>query len=289
MTDSAILVVGGGISGMTAAIEAAECGRRVYLVEKEAYLGGRVSKMNKYFPKLCPPLCGLEINFRRLRVNPLVTVMTGSEVEKVTGSRGDFTAAIKTAPRYVNEKCVACDDCVKVCPVSRSDDFNYNMSDTKAIYLPHAMAMPAKYVIDMSVCKGEACSECVKACKYDAIELGMEEKTTTVKVASVVYATGWKPYDAGKIENLGYGQIKNVINNVEMERLSAVNGPTGGKIVRRDNGEPVKKVAFVQCAGSRDENHLPYCSSICCLASIKQANYVRDQYPESEVSIFYID
>jgi quinone-modifying oxidoreductase subunit QmoA len=163
------------------------------------------------------------------------------------------------------------------------------MSETKAIYFPHAMAMPAKYVIDMSVCKGESCSECVKACKYDAIDLKMEEKKTTVKVASVIYATGWKPYDAAKIENLGYGEIKNVINNVEMERLAAVNGPTGGKIVRRDNGEPVKKVAFVQCAGSRDENHLPYCSSICCLASIKQANYVRDQYPDSEVSIFYID
>lgn len=286
---SSVLVVGGGISGMTAAIEAAECGRQVYLVEKEAYLGGRVSRMNKYFPKLCPPLCGLEINFRRLRINPKVTVMTGSTIEKVTGASGDFTAVIKTAPRYVNEKCVACDDCVKACPVNRPDDFNYNMSETKAIYLPHAMAMPAKYVIDMSVCKGDKCSECVKACKYDAIELNMEKKTTTVKVASVVYATGWKPYDAGKIENLGYGQIKNVINNVEMERLSAVNGPTGGKIVRQDNAEPVKKVAFVQCAGSRDENHLPYCSSICCLASIKQANYVREQYPESEVSIFYID
>jgi quinone-modifying oxidoreductase subunit QmoA len=105
----------------------------------------------------------------------------------------------------------------------------------------------------------------------------------------VVYATGWKPYDASKIANLGYGQIKNVVTNVEMERLAASNGPTGGKILRRDNGQPVKTVAFAQCAGSRDENHLPYCSSICCMASLKQATYVREQYPDAEVYIFYID
>ncbi|VAX15732.1 Anaerobic respiratory complex protein QmoA [hydrothermal vent metagenome] len=288
MEDS-ILVIGGGISGMTAAVEAAECGKQVYLVEKEAYLGGRVSRMNKYFPKLCPPYCGIEINFRRIRSNPNIQILTLSEVENVKGSKGDFTATIKTKPRYVKQKCVACDDCVKVCPVSRSDDFNYDMSETKAVYLPHQMAMPMKHVIDMDVCKGESCGECVKACKYDAIDLKMKESLTTVKVGSVVYATGWKPYDASKIANLGYSEIENVISNVEMERLAAPNGPTGGKLLRRDNGEPVKTVAFVQCAGSRDENHLPYCSAICCMASLKQATYVREQYPDSEVYIFYID
>ena len=163
------------------------------------------------------------------------------------------------------------------------------MSETKAIFLPYQMAMPMRYTIDMNVCKGKECGECVKVCKYDAIELDMKESQKEVKVASVVYATGWKPYDAGKIANLGYGEIENVVTNVEMERLAAPSGPTDGKVVRRDNGEPVKTVAFVQCAGSRDENHLPYCSSVCCMASLKQATYVRDQYPESEVYIFYID
>lgn len=288
--ENSVLVVGGGIGGMTAAIEAAEMGRRVYLVEKEAYLGGRVSRMNKYFPKLCPPYCGMEINFRRIRVNPNIQIFTLSEVTSVSGEKGNFDITIKTKPRYVNQKCVSCDECVPVCPVSRKDDFNYGLSETKAIYLPHQMAMPMKYAIDMSVCKGEACGECVKACKYDAIDLKMGEEETKVKAGSVVYATGWKPYDASKIANLGYGEVENVINNVEMERLAAGNGPTGGRILRRDNGEPAKKVAFVQCAGSRDENYLPYCSSICCLASLKQATYVREQYPEdSEVYIFYID
>lgn len=284
-----LLVIGGGISGMTTALEAAEAGLTVALIEKESYLGGRVSRMNKYFPKLCPPLCGLEINFRRLRGNPDVEIFTLSEVTKVSGEKGNFDISVKTSPRYVNQKCVGCDECVKVCPVSRKDDFNYGMSDTKAIYLPHAMAMPMKYAIDMTTCKGESCAKCVEACKYGAVDLKMKESTTTVKAKAVVYATGWKPYDAAKIANLGYGSVTNVINNVEMERLAAINGPTGGKVLRRDNGQPVKTVAFVQCAGSRDENNLPYCSSICCMASLKQATYVREQYPDSEVFIFYID
>jgi quinone-modifying oxidoreductase subunit QmoA len=284
-----ILVIGGGIAGMTVAVEAAECGKSVILVEREAYLGGRVSRMNKYFPKLCPPYCGMEINFRRIRTNPLITIMTLAEVTKIEGERGDFTVTVKTSPRYINNKCVACDDCVKVCPVERRNAFDYGMSATRAVYLPHQMAFPMKHVIDMSVCKGEACGECVKACKYGAVELKMPETMTTIKASAVVYATGWKPYDASKIANLGYGQIKNVVTNVEMERLAASNGPTGGKILRRDNGQPVKTVAFAQCAGSRDENHLPYCSSICCMASLKQATYVREQYPDSEVYIFYID
>ncbi|MBF0633990.1 MAG: CoB--CoM heterodisulfide reductase iron-sulfur subunit A family protein [Nitrospinae bacterium] len=284
-----ILIIGGGIAGMTVAVESAECGKSVVLVEREAYLGGRVARMNKYFPKLCPPYCGMEINFRRIRSNPLITVHTLSEVAKIEGERGDFTVTVKTAPRYINNKCTACDDCVKVCPVERRNVFNAGMSATRAVYLPHQMAFPMKHVIDMNVCKGEACGECVKVCKYGAVDLKMAESTTTIKVSAVVYATGWKPYDASKIENLGYGKIKNVVSNVEMERIAAANGPTDGKILRRDNGAPVKTVAFVQCAGSRDENHLPYCSSICCMASLKQATYVREQYPDSEVYIFYID
>ncbi|MBI4667028.1 MAG: CoB--CoM heterodisulfide reductase iron-sulfur subunit A family protein [Nitrospinae bacterium] len=287
--NNSLLVIGGGIAGMTAAVEAAECGQKVYLIEKEAYLGGRVARMNKYFPKLCPPYCGMEINFRRIRVNPHIEILTLSEVVSITGQKGDFTATIKTAPRYVNNKCTTCKECEGVCPVSRPDEFNYGMSQTKAVYLPHAMAMPMKHVIDMSVCKGQSCGECAKVCNYGAIDLSMEPSETQVKVASVVYATGWKPYDASKIANLGYGSVANVINNVEMERLAAINGPTGGKILRRDNGGPVNTVAFVQCAGSRDENHLQYCSSICCLASLKQATYVREQYPDSEVYVFYID
>lgn len=287
--EKCIIVVGGGISGLTTAVEAAEVGYEVFLIEKNPYLGGRVTQLNKYFPKLCPPNCGLEINFRRIKNNSRVKFYTLAEVEQVTGSKGDFEVSVKINPRYVNENCTGCNACVEVCPVERPNDFNFGMDKTKAIYLPHEFAFPMKYVIDERVCKKQECAKCVSACKYNAIDLKMEPKVITLKAGSVVFATGWNPYDASKIDNLGFGRYQNVITNMMMERLASKNGPTEGKILRPSDGKEIKKIAFVQCAGSRDENHLPYCSFICCLASMKQATYVREQYPESEVIIFYID
>ncbi len=287
--NKSVCVVGGGISGMTTAIEAAEVGYEVYLIEKSPSLGGRVVQMNQYFPKLCPPQCGIEINYKRIRVNPKIRYFTLAEVEKISGTPGNFDVTIRLNPRYVNDKCTACNKCVEVCPVGRSSDYNYAMDKTKAIYLAHEMAFPMKYVIDDKVCLKEQCAKCVAACKYDAIELSMKPKTFNINVGSVVLATGWSPYDAAKIDNLKYGIYKNVVRNVEMERLAAPNGPTKGKILRPSDKKEIKSIAFVQCAGSRDENHLAYCSSICCLASMKQATYVRSQYPDADIYIFYID
>ena len=287
--NKSVCVVGGGISGMTTAIEAAEVGYEVYLIEKSPSLGGRVVQMNQYFPKLCPPQCGVEINYKRIRVNPKIRYFTLAEVEKISGTPGNFDVTIRLNPRYVNDKCTACNKCVEVCPVERSSDYNYAMDKTKAIYLAHEMAFPMKYVIDDKVCLKEQCAKCVAACKYDAIELSMKPKTFNVNVGSVVLATGWSPYDAAKIDNLKYGIYKNVVRNVEMERLAAPNGPTKGKILRPSDKKEIKSIAFVQCAGSRDENHLAYCSSVCCLASMKQATYVRSQYPDADIYIFYID
>lgn len=274
---------------MTTAIEAAEVGYEVYLIEKSPSLGGRVVQMNQYFPKLCPPQCGVEINYKRIRVNPKIRYFTLAEVEKISGTPGNFDVTIRLNPRYVNDKCTACNKCVEVCPVERSSDYNYAMDKTKAIYLAHEMAFPFKYVIDDKVCLKEQCAKCVAACKYDAIELSMKPKTFNINVGSVVLATGWSPYDAAKIDNLKYGIYKNVVRNVEMERLAAPNGPTKGKILRPSDKKEIRSIAFVQCAGSRDENHLAYCSSICCLASMKQATYVRSQYPDADIYIFYID
>ena len=284
-----ILVIGGGISGMTVAVEAAEVGREVVLVERAPYLGGRVAQNNQYFPKLCPPYCGLEINLKRIRPNPRLRYYTMAEVEKVEGEKGNFQVTIRQNARYVNEKCTACDDCVAVCPVERDNAFNYGMDKTKAIYRPHEMSFPMRYVIDMDVCDGKECNKCVEACKYDAIDLAMEPKTWIVQASSIVIATGWEPPDATKLEKLGFGQYPNVITNVMMERLAAANGPTNGKILRPSDGQEAKKVAFVQCAGSRDENHYPYCSGVCCLASLKQATYVREGSEDAEARIFYID
>ncbi|MBE0448535.1 MAG: CoB--CoM heterodisulfide reductase iron-sulfur subunit A family protein [Actinobacteria bacterium] len=284
-----ILVVGGGISGLTTAVEAAEVGYDVYLVEKNSYLGGRVAQLNKYFPKLCPPSCGLEINFQRVRKNPKVRYLTLAEVEKISGQPGDYDITVKVHPRRVNENCTACNACVEVCPVERPNSFNFNMDTTKAIYLPYDMAFPMRYAIDSKACKGAECGKCVEACKYGAIDLNMQPDTLNLKVGSVVFATGWDPYEAARIENLGFGRVSNVITNMMMERYAAKDGPTAGQIVRPSDGKVPGSIAFVQCAGSRDENHLSYCSYICCMASLKQATYVIEQNPEAKIYIYYID
>ncbi len=284
-----ILVVGGGISGLTAAIEAAEVGYDVFLVEKNPYLGGRVAQLNQYFPKLCPPTCGLEINFRRIKDNPRIKVFTLAEVEKVDGAAGDYDVSIRLSPRFVNEKCTCCGECAAVCETEVSNDFNFGMNKSKGAHLPLEMAFPARFVISPQV-RGTDDAERIKAaCKYDAVDFDMEAKTLDLKVGAIVWATGWEPYDANKIDNLGFGRYPNIITNMMMERLASINGPTDGNIVRPSDEKAPETVAFVQCAGSRDENHLPYCSYICCMASLKQATYVRKQYPDSKVYIFYID
>jgi heterodisulfide reductase subunit A-like polyferredoxin len=269
-----VLVIGGGISGIAAAIEASEAGCEVVLVEKNPHLGGRVAQMSLYFPKLCPPTCGLEIHFRRLRTSPRIRCLTLSQVEKITGGPGNYKATIQRTPRFVNAKCTACAKCVEACPVERADEFNLGMAVTKAIYLPFEMAHPLQYAIDGSVCPGAECGKCVPACPYDAIELDMGTETIELDVQAVIWATGWDPFPA---------------TNLMMERLASVGGPTGGKIQRPSDGKEIESIAFVQCAGSRDENYLKHCSGVCCLGSLKQARYVREQYPDAQIFIFYID
>jgi quinone-modifying oxidoreductase subunit QmoA len=288
MADKGVLIIGGGISGLTTALELAESGHDVTIVEKNPYLGGRVAQLTKYFPKLCPPVCGLELNFRRLKENAQVSFLTQAEVSGVSGSEGDFTAKVTVNPRYVNDRCTLCGDCEKACPAERSNDFNFGMDKTKAAYLPFNQAFPAKYVIDRAACK-DGCTACKDACKYDAIELDMSAESRELNVGSVVTATGWNPYDASKLDTLSFGKAANVVTNMMMERLASPSGPTGGKITRPSDGKEAKRVAFVQCAGSRDENHLPFCSYICCMASLKQATYLTEQYEDAEVEIFYID
>ena len=284
-----ILVVGGGISGLTTAIEAAEVGYEVFLVEKNPYLGGRVSQLNQYFPKLCPPTCGLEINFRRIKDNPRIKMFTLAEVEKVDGAPGNYDVALKINPRYVNENCTCCGECAAACQTEIDSEYDLGMKKIKGAYLPFEMAFPARFVIAPEIIGTEDAQRCKQACKYDAVDLEMQPKTLNLNVGAIVWATGWQPYDATKIDNLGFGQYPNIITNMMMERLASPNGPTRGKILRPSDDQEPQSIAFVQCAGSRDENHLPYCSYICCMASLKQATYVRERYPEAKIYIFYID
>ena len=284
-----VLVVGGGFSGLTAAVETAEAGSEVIIIEKTPFFGGRVTQLNKYFPKLCPPNCGLEINFKRIKNSADIAFYSLAEVEKVSGQEGNFDVTIKITPRYINDKCVGCNACAEACPVEMPNEFNFGLDKTKAAYITHNQAFPFIYAIDGRHCKGKACGKCAEACKYDAIDLDMKPQTINLNVGSIILASGWDPYDISKLDTLGSGKIKNVITNMQMERLASPNGPTGGKILRPSDGKEPKNIAFVQCAGSRDENHLPYCSFICCMASLKQATYIREQYPDSKAKIFYID
>ncbi|MGB7541200.1 MAG: FAD-dependent oxidoreductase [Burkholderiales bacterium] len=289
-TDETILVVGGGISGMTAALEAGECGKQVVLVEKSPTLGGRTALLYRYFPKLCHPTCGLEINLRRLKGNRNVRVLTLAEVTAITGRRGDYTATIRVSPRYVNENCTACGECAKAVQAEIPNPYNYNLDRIKAAYLPHAMAYPQRYVLDASIAGTEDGARARAACKYGAIDLDMKAESITLRAAAVIWATGWQPYDAAKIQPYGYGRFKNVITSLEFERLADPHGPTGGKILRPSDGKEAKNIAFIQCAGSRDENHLRHCSRICCMASLKQTQYLREAYGDSARStIYYID
>ncbi|MEW6113893.1 MAG: CoB--CoM heterodisulfide reductase iron-sulfur subunit A family protein [Thermodesulfobacteriota bacterium] len=284
-----VLVVGGGISGMTTAIEAAEAGAEVVIVERNPYLGGRVVQLNQYFPKLCPPTCGLEINFRRIKQSAGVTAYTLAQVTSIAGSPGSYAVTITVQPRYVNDNCTGCGKCAEACRTEIPDPLNFGMNTVKAAYLPHPMAYPFKYVLDPSIIGTDDAQKCKEACPYNAIDLDMQPTTVSLQVGAVVWATGWDPYDATKVDYLGFGTYPDVVTSVMFERLASPTGPTNGKILRPSDGREVQSVAFVQCAGSRDQNHLAYCSGICCLASLKQATYVREQNPDSKAFIYYID
>jgi quinone-modifying oxidoreductase subunit QmoA len=285
----AILVVGGGISGLTSALEAAEVGSDVFLVEKNAYFGGRVAQLNQYFPKLCPPSCGLEINFKRIKDNRKIRPYTMTTVKAVTGGPGNYEVTLETAPRYVNANCTACGDCNIACPDEIDNDFNMGMNKSKAAYLPHEMAFPRRYVINKAALSANGAAAVKAACKYNAVDLDMQPETKTIKVAAIIWATGWTPYDPTKMDNLKFGQSQAIVTNMMIERMAAPGGPTDGAIVRPGDGKEPESFAFVQCAGSRDENHLEFCSYICCMATFKQMTYIRERYPEAKIYVFYID
>lgn len=283
-----LLVVGGGIAGVTTAIEAAEAGLTVALVEREPSLGGRVARFHHYFPKLCPPSCGLEINYRRLREHANVRVFTLASVESIEGDSPEIEVSVRIKPRYTNPVAFDYGEWAKTCPVDCEDPFNYGIGRRKALYYPWDNAYPPRWVVDERAVDDPAFREWAQGDPAGGIDLDQRERTVSLTVKSVAWATGWRPYDASKLDRLGFGELPDVLTNVIFERLSAPDGPTGGELTA-PSGREVNRVAFVQCAGSRDKDHLPYCSGVCCAVSLKQASYVRERLPEAEIHMFYID
>jgi quinone-modifying oxidoreductase subunit QmoA len=259
------------------------------VVEREPSVGGRVLKNHQYFPKLCPPSCGMEINTRRLSRNPRVRVLTRSQVTAARRDGAGWIVTIRRSAEHVTSACTACGDCSKVCPAKMADPFNLGMGQVPAIRIPHADAWPRRYVMDRDACP-QGCRACAEACKVPgAIDLAARDRDEEIAAGAIVLATGWNAYPLEKLPELGGGLLPDVVANVQLERLAAPAGPTGGKILRPSDGAPPKRVAFVQCAGSRDVNHLPYCSAVCCSVSAKQALYVKGQIPDAEVTVYYID
>lgn len=282
------IIIGGGISGITAAVELAEAGREVVLLEKEAYLGGHVSQFSSYFPKLCPPSCGLEINYRRIRSNPRITYYTGAELESIDGVDGDFSLKVALKPGMISNSCTSCGLCAEVCPEERPLKPGRTKGE-KAAYINNGLSFPAKYSIDPDVCKKEACAKCLEVCDFDAIRLDALAGGMELKAGKIILALGWTPYDASKIENYSYSQEADIVTNIEFERIMAACGRENKKLTRPSDGKRPQRVAFVQCAGSRDENHLPYCSAVCCPASVKHALSLAKSDPDITSEIFYID
>lgn len=283
---NAILVVGGGFAGLTAAIEAAELGHDVYIVEKSPWLGGRVAQLNKYFPKLCPPSCGLEIQFQRIRKNPRIKCFTMAQVTGLSGQKGDYKVQISLAPRGTAPHNVDFSLLASSLEGTVPSEFELGLSQRKALYKDMPFAWPNRYALDKSALSK---SDAARVAGNKFLDLEEKARELELNVGAIVVATGWKPYDVTRLENLGAGNVKNCISNMQMERLASPFGPTGGRIVRPSDGRAPTNIAFVQCAGSRDQNHLNYCSYICCMASLKQSLYIAEQYPDAHVTIYYID
>jgi heterodisulfide reductase subunit A2 len=276
------LVVGGGVTGIQAALEIADAGHHVFLVEREPSIGGHMAQLDKTFPTLDCSACILTPKMVNVGNHPNITLLTWSEVEHVDGYVGNFTATIRKRARYVNTTlCTGCGICQEKCPKKVVDEvFEASLGKRKAVYTPFAQAVPKYPVIDRPNCiffqKG-TCKACEKFCPTGAIDFKQEDEVITVPVGQIILATGYDLFDAKRIPQYGYGRLPNVFTSLEFERLCNAAGPTNGQVVLRDQVTVPKAVAIIHCVGSRDRNYNSYCSSICCMQSLKFAHLVRER------------
>ncbi len=287
------LVVGGGIAGIQAALEIANAGYKVYLVEREPSIGGHMAQFDKTFPTLDCAACILTPRMVEAGGHPNIELLTWSEVTNVSGYVGNFTVTIKKKPRYVIEElCTGCGICVEKCPQNVIDDvYEAGLGFRKAVYTPFAQAVPKYPVIDPPNCtffKNGKCKACEKFCPTNAIDFTQKEEYITVPVGNIILATGYDLFDARKVSNYGYGRLPNVFTSIEFERMCNAAGPTNGEIVLRDGKTTPKTVGIIHCVGSRDKNFNNYCSTICCMQSLKFAHLVKER-TGATVYDFYID
>ena len=289
-TTKAALVIGAGIAGLRASFDLAELGIPVYLVEKESTIGGHMTRLNKTFPTNECPQCSISPLTNGVANHPLVELYTNAQVKEVGGSMGNYEIEIEIKPRYVKDNCTSCGECAENCPVEVPSEWDKGMSMRNAIYKAYPQAIPATYIRDKESCIN--CNTCINICPVEAVDFSMETETKTFKVGSIVVAAGYEEYDPSEIEAYHYGQegYENIITQLQLERMLGPTSITNSEVLRPSDGKIPKHVVIIQCVGSRNEQvGNKYCTGVCCKFATKNAGIIKDNYPDTEVTICYID
>ncbi len=283
------MIIGGGIAGISAALDLADMEIETYLVEKTPTIGGRMAQLDKTFPTMDCSICIEAPKMVDVGKNSHIHLMTYSEVKEVDGYIGNFTVKVEKKPRYVLlDRCTGCGLCAEVCPIDIPNEFEEGLGPRKAIYVPMAQAVPSVYTIDRDACI--ECYKCVEACgELEAINFAMEPEVVEIDIGAIITATGVDLWDPTVIEEYGYGTYENVTTMMEIERLHCAGGPTVGEFVRPSDGKMPKTLGLIQCVGSRDKRYNEYCSGFCCMYTIKNAILLKWLYPEMDITIFRID
>jgi heterodisulfide reductase subunit A len=292
MEKKSVLIIGGGVAGIQASLDLADCGLQVYLVEESPSIGGRMAQLDKTFPTMDCSICILAPKMVECFRHPNIKILVYSEVKEVRGSAGNFAVKIIRKPKYVDEsKCNACGKCAEVCPVEVPNEFNAELDWRKAIYMPFPQAVPSVYVVDEKSCLGLSpliCGRCIDACEPEAIIPNQEPEEIELKVGAIIVATGFDVFNPSSMKEYGYGVYENVITALEFERLICASGPLGGHLERLSDRKEPHRIAFIQCVGSRSlKSGHPFCSAVCCMFATKEAILIKEHHPKAEVYIFY--
>ncbi len=289
----AALVIGGGVGGMQTALDLAEAGIKVYLLDEAPAIGGKMVQLDKTFPTNDCAMCTVSPRLVSIDRHLNIELVTNSKVLSYEGEAGNFKVKVLRKARGVDEsKCTGCNICIEKCPAKTTSEFDGGLSKRKAIYTLYAQAVPNVPVIDKDACiyykKGKGCRACEKFCEANAILLDQQDEVLELNVGAVVLAPGYDLFDAAEKPQLGYGRYPDVLTSLQFERMLSASGPFAGNVMRPSNKELPHKVAFIQCVGSR-ETSADFCSAVCCMYATKEALILKEHHPEMDVAIFYID